>query len=118
MDEWQPATVDEVNKIVARDLKTCDAEQLVAFKTYQVEAFSAPIMRYGKMESVIVVARNRNQVIYYEDVEHGFNVSPISSNGTVLEHWCNHDELRFALNAWIDGRGVPGRLGPAVPVNE
>ena len=67
MDDWRPATVDEVNQIVARDLKTCDAEQLAAFKTYQVEAFSAPIMRYGN----------------------GFNVSPIGADGTVLEHWCN-----------------------------
>ena len=74
---------------VARDLKTCDAEQLAAFKTYQVEAFSAPIMRYGKTESVVVVARNGDQVIYYEDVENGFNVSPIGPDGTVLEHWCN-----------------------------
>jgi hypothetical protein len=118
MDEWQPATVDEVNQIVARDLKTCDAAQLAAFKTYQVEAFSAPIMRYGKMESVIVVARNGDQVIYYEDVEDGFNVSAMGSDGMVLEHWCNDDELRFALNAWIDGRGLHGRLGPAVPLNE
>ena len=117
MDEWRPATVDEVNKIVARDLKTCDSEQLAAFKAYQVQAFSAPIMRHGKMESVVVVARNRDQVIYYEDVEDGFNVSPIGPDGTVLEHWCNDDELRFALNAWIDGRGLPGRFGPAVPVN-
>jgi hypothetical protein len=48
-------------------------------------------------------------------VEDGFNISPIGADGTVLEHWCNDDDLRFALNAWIDGRGLPGRLGPAVP---
>jgi len=27
------------------------------------------------MESVVVVARNGDQVIYYEDVEGGFNIS-------------------------------------------
>lgn len=118
MNDWQPATVDEVNEIVASDLKACDSEQLAAFKRFRVEPFVAPIMRYGKMESVVVVARNGDQVIYYEDVEDGFNVSPISSDGQVLEHGCNQDELRFALNAWIDGRGLPGRFGPAVPVNE
>jgi len=36
----------------------------------------------------------------------------------LLEHWCNDNELRLALNAWVDGRGLSGRLGPAVPVNE
>jgi hypothetical protein len=75
-------------------------------------------MRYGNMQHVVVVGRNGDQVIYYEDVEDGFNVSPISPDGMVLEHWCNDDELRLALNAWIDGRGLPGRFGPAVPLNE
>lgn len=103
---------------MARDLTAYDAEQLAAFNKYRVEPFSAPIVRYGQTESVVVVARNGEQVIYYEDVEDGFNVSPISSDGRVLEAWCNQDELRFALNAWVDGRGLPGRLGPAVPVNE
>jgi hypothetical protein len=109
MDDWQAATVDEVNEIVAKDLKVCDAEQLAVFKKYRVETFSAPLLRYGKIESVIIVARNGDQVIYWEDVEEGFNVSPIGTDGVVLEHWCNHDDLRLALNAWVDGRGLPGR---------
>jgi hypothetical protein len=116
MDDWQPATIEEVNEIVAKDLKACDAEQLAVFNKYRIEAFSAPIVRHGQVESVVVVARNGDQVIYYEDVEDGFNVSPMSPDGQILEHWCNDDELRFALNAWIKGRGLVRRLGPAVPL--
>jgi len=118
MDEWRPATIEQVNEIVTRDLTACDAEQRAVFNQYRVEPFSAPIVRYGQRESVVVVARNGEQVIYYEDVEDGFNVSPISPDGRVLEPWCNQDELGFALNAWIDGRGLSGRLSPSVPVNE
>ena len=106
MDDWQPATIEAVNEIVAGDLKDCDAEQLAAFAKYRVEPFSASIVRYGRKESVVVVARNGDQVIYWEDVEDGFNVSPISPDGRVLEHWCNQDELRLALNAWIEGRSL------------
>ena len=116
MDDWQPATIEVVNKIVATDLRDCDAEQLAAFNKYRVEPFSAPIMRYGQMESVVVVARNGDEVIYWEDVEDGFNVSPIGLDGRVLEHWCNQDELRFALNEWIEGRGSHGKFGPARPL--
>ena len=116
MDDWQPATIEEVSEIVARDLKDCDAEQLAAFAKYRVEPFSAPIVRCGQTDSVVVVARNGDQIIYWEDVEDGFNVSPISPDGRVLEHWCNQDGLRYALNAWIEGRGLWGRFGPAVPV--
>ena len=109
MDDWKPATIEEVNQIVVRDLNQCDAEQLAVFEKYRVAPFSAPIERYGDAGSVVVVARNGDQVIYYEDVEEGFNVSPISPGGRVLEHWCNQDELGFALNAWIKGRGLVWR---------
>lgn len=97
--EWKPATVEAVKKIIEGDLPACDDEQVAAFKKYAVEPYPAPISRYGKMQSVVVVARRRDEVIYWEDVEEGFNLSPVASDGRILEHWCNQDELRLALNA-------------------
>ena len=114
--EWQPATIDEVNEIIAEDLEDCDAAQLAVYQKYAVEPFVAAIERYGQMESVVVVARKGNQVIDWEDTEYGFNVSPISEDGRILEHWCNQDELKYALNAWIEGSGLPGRFRPAQPL--
>jgi len=32
-------------------------------------------------------------VIDYEDVEDGFNVSPLRPDGHALEPWCNQDEF-------------------------
>jgi len=87
-----------------------------AFEKYAVTPYLAPILRYGKTESLVVVARNGSEVIYWEDVEGGFNVSPVDEDGQILEHWCNQDELGFALNTWIKGRGIPGKFGPAVPI--
>ena len=39
MDDWRPATIPEVNEIVAKDLKACDAEQLAAFDKYGSNLF-------------------------------------------------------------------------------
>lgn len=117
MEEWRPTTIEEVQHIVEQDLKMCDAEQVRAFKQYAIELHTASILRYGKKESVVVVARKDNEVIYWEDVEEGFNVSPVDSEGNVLEHWCNQDELGFALNAWIEDRGMAGRFAPARPLD-
>ena len=114
--EWHPTTVDALQKIIEGDLKECDDEQVSAFKKYAVEPYAAPILRYDEMENAVVVARRGDEVIYWEDVEEGFNLSPVSPNGQILEHWCNQDELRFALNAWIEGRARPIRLGPAMPI--
>jgi hypothetical protein len=114
--EWHPATIQEVKKIVRDGLAECDEEQLTAFMRYAVEPYVAPIIRYGKMGNAVVVARKGGEVIYWEDVEEGFNLSPVAPNGRVLEHWCNQDELRFALNAWIEGRARTIRLGPSAPI--
>jgi hypothetical protein len=103
--EWNPATIDQVRQIVLRSLSVCDAEQLEAFHKHAVECSAAPIVRYGNREKVIVVARKNNEVIFWEDVEEGFNVSPVDAEGTILEHRCNQDELGLALNRWIPGRG-------------
>lgn len=91
--DWKPATIAEVKQILKKDLATCNAEQKAIFDRYSVEPYAAPIVRYGQPESVIVVARRNDEVIYWEDVEDGFNVSPIDKNGTILEHWCNQDQL-------------------------
>ena len=105
--------VDVVREIVQNDLRTCDTEQLAAFQKYAIDPYFAPILRYGVIDNVVVVARRDNEVIYWEDIEEGFNVSPLSPDGQVLQHWCNQDELGFALNAWILGRSRPVRVGPA-----
>ena len=102
--EWKPATVEAVNEIVQKDLAACDAEQKAVFLRYSVEPHPAPILRYGRIETVIVVARRENQVVYWEDVEEGFNISPVDDEGTIVEHWCNQDTLGILLNRWIEGR--------------
>jgi hypothetical protein len=117
MSEWQPATIEDVKTIVEDDLKTCDAEQIATFQDYAVEPYLAPICRYGKMESVVVIARRGNEAMYWEDVEEGFNVSPIGVDGQILEHWCNQDGLGFALNAWIETTGPKENFGPAMPID-
>jgi len=116
MDEWQPATIEYVKELVARDLSDCDEEQSSLFKRCAVDPYPAPIIRYGNSGTVVVVARDRDEVIYYEDIEEGFNVSPVGSTGEILEHWCNQDELKFALNYWIEGRKPSAKCGPAKPI--
>ena len=112
----KPTRVAEVTKIVENDLANCDDEQRAIFLRYGVEPYEAPILRHGEMETVIVVARKGKEVIYWEDVEEGFNLSPVAEDGRILEHWCNQDELGLALNAWVEGRTHWGKLGPAAPI--
>ena len=106
--EWKPATLEAVKKIVDNDLASCDKDQVATFTKFAVEPYPAPILRDNKTETVIIVARKGDEVIYWEDVEEGFNLSPMAQDGRILQHACNQDNLALALNAWIDGRERPG----------
>jgi len=110
-------TVDKIREILKVELAKCDPEQIAIFRLYSVEPYLAPILRYGKPEKVVVVARKSDEAIYWEEVEEGFNLSPVGHDGSILEHWCNQDDLGTALNQWIDGRkSRDGNCLPAKPL--
>jgi hypothetical protein len=97
---WKPATMDEVKGILEGELQACNFEQTAIFRQYGVEPHFAPILRYGITGNVVVVARKSDEVIYWEDIEEGFNISLEGLNGQVLEHWCNQDELGVGRRTW------------------
>jgi hypothetical protein len=99
--EWTPAAIEDVKRIVSNDLATCTKEQHAEFQRYAILPAFAAILRYGKREEVVVVAKKQNEVIYWEDVEEGFNISLLADDGSILEHYCNQDSLGTALNRWM-----------------
>ena len=104
MARWQPATIDEVKRIVIEDEGACSIDELEAFRRYAVDPYFASINRYGNSEHVVVVARKSEEVMYWEDVEEGFNISSTDATGAILEHYCNQDELAIAIRRWMPAR--------------
>jgi hypothetical protein len=100
MGTWKPITPERLVEIIEADLGECDEALRSLFSKCRVEPYQAPIDRYGREEVVYVVARKANEVMYYEDVEDGFNISQTSKDGKILEHWCNQDPLKWALKPW------------------
>jgi hypothetical protein len=100
-DTWHPATLDTVKRILKEQLDICSPAEALAFRRYAVEPFEACLIRYGKKEVAVIVARKQQVALYWEDVEEGFNISPMSSEGMILEHYCNQDTLGEAIRAWL-----------------
>jgi len=67
-----------------------------------------------------VVAIYGNTVIWYNDIEEGFNRSTYESYGRIIEYWCNQDYLEWTLQHVLDEikDGVPsgGYTGPPQPI--
>lgn len=116
MSDWKHTTEEELNKIIAEDLKECTAGQIALFDKVKVRPRTTPIVRYGKLEKVFVVAESEGEVIYYEDIDEGFNISPLTGDGKIAQHWCNDDKLGWALERWLTPNGQYYNLGPAQPL--
>ena len=99
--DWSPASVKEVEKIIQADLGSCTEQERVTFERYAVPLFTVPILRFGKIESVVVVARDGDEVLYWEDVEEGFNTSSLTKDGLIAERFCNQDNLGAAIARWL-----------------
>ena len=67
-----------------------------------------------------VVAQIGQKVIWYNDIEDGFNRSSCSELGLIDEYWCNQDELQWTVGHLLlelkTGRNSGDRLGPPDPV--
>ena len=100
MGSWQPISASELSELISRQLRDCEPHLRRLFETHRVAPYRAPFAKQGTLESVFVIAKKGQEVLYYEDVEDGFNVSPVSDNGAILEHWCNQDDLGIALQKW------------------
>ena len=83
MEDWTPASADDVASIVARELSQCPKALIELFNSIGVPPRSVSILRSGVTESVFVVAERNGTVIYYEDVEEGFNISPLAEDGSI-----------------------------------
>ncbi|MFP7723866.1 hypothetical protein [Lysobacter sp. A3-1-A15] len=98
MDTWQPITVSELEAIVAEQLASCSAEQQAAFAAYRVRFYPLPLSRFGAVESALVVAELPDGLLYFEDVEEGFEVGIPDSRGILPDQGCNQFELTHVLH--------------------
>jgi len=100
MNNWEPINKEELEALVDEQLNECTPEQKEIFKKYRVPLKQHFLERNGNKEKVFVVAVKNNEALYYEDVEEGFNFSPLNPDGSIKEHWSNQDELKIALSHW------------------
>lgn len=67
-----------------------------------------------------VVAIVGSSVIWYNDIEDGFNRSSYSLLGKINEYYCNHDELEWqiqnVINQMRDGYDSAGYCGAPEPI--
>ena len=97
METWQPITEAKLSALLTAQLTDCLPNQQQLFERFKVIPYLVPIARSGKIGTVFVVAKLGDVILYYEDVEEGFNVSELTQDGSIATPGNEQWELRHAL---------------------
>ncbi|MGE8492184.1 hypothetical protein [Comamonas sp. JNW] len=97
MSTWEPVTVDALEAIVEKQLSNCSTAQQALFTGCRQPFYPVPIHRLGQLEQVLVVAHLPHGLLYFEDVEDGFEVGELQQDGALHPHSCDQLELRHVL---------------------
>jgi hypothetical protein len=74
--DWRPLTREELKSTIERELADCSDEQRAYFKTVTFEPMKWSQSPYGdEGEAFWAIAADENRVLWYNDIEDGFNVS-------------------------------------------
>jgi hypothetical protein len=100
--DWQPITRESLDEMIAQGLAEATLEERALFARTAVPPAKWQLSPWGDLGGGFwVVAVMDARVLWFNDIEDGFNVSRFTSWGVIAstEYWCNQDELRWALAA-------------------
>lgn len=96
--EWEPITESALLARIAQGEARMSQSQLRLWSAIRVDPAKWQQHPYGDPGAGFwVVALVGQTVIWYNDIEDGFNRSRYSAYGTIDDYWCNQDELELAV---------------------
>ena len=115
--EWQPISEGQLWDLINSAYENMTPTQRKIWEIIKVTPVKWNEESMGRLGNGFwVVAIIGSSVIWYNDIEDGFNQSSYNSYGEIAEYWCNQDELQFAIqnviNLLNDGYYSSGRAGP------
>lgn len=118
---WNPVSLDELSAQVAASYTQMEDIERRLWDMVRVPPVKWLQHPWGDLGGGFwVVGLIGCQVIWYNDIEHGFNVSPYTKFGTISQYRCNQDELHhviWRLRQQVESVARLGWFGPPVPTD-
>ncbi|WP_199609537.1 hypothetical protein [Flocculibacter collagenilyticus] len=113
---WKPLSELELWDLINYAWDRMTLKQRKYWEIIKVDPAKWQEPSYGELGGGFwVVAIFGNQVLWYNDIEDGFNLSVYQSYGTITEYWCNQDRLDEAVQNVIgifeSGFDSSGKVG-------
>ena len=118
---WQPITETELLDMINKSYDRMTPEQRRIWETIKIEPQKWAQEPYGNEgDGFWVVAIIGNTVIWFNDIEDGFNRSCFIKLGEIDEYYCNQDNLEWQIqniiNQMKDGYDSAGHCGAGKPI--
>ena len=98
MVDWRPISEREIRDRIRQGESRMSAAQLRLWRVIRIDPERWQQHPYGDpgngFWAVGVIGRS---VLWYNDIEEGFNRSQYTLYGTIDDYWCNSDELETAM---------------------
>jgi len=98
---WQPISLSELQALMERELAECSHEQRAYFARVSLAPEKWSHAPEGELGGGFwAVAADGDRVLWYNDIEDGFNVSRFERRGEIPrdEYGANQSPLRWALS--------------------
>jgi hypothetical protein len=96
MTDWKPATPERVQALLEAAVAGLHPAHRVRFQEVRVPFRTVPIDVHPG-ETVVVVAEHKGKILYYSDVEDGWELDAPSSSGGIRERGASQFELRHIM---------------------
>ena len=120
--DWQPISEAGIWEEINNSYERMSPEQRRLWDVIKINPEKWQEETYGKEGGGFwVVAIIGNNVVWYNDIEDGFNRSKFKKYGEINGYWCNQDQLEWTiqniLNEIKDGYDSGTYAGPPQPMD-
>ena len=95
---WEPISKLELTKEIDVQCAPLDDDELDFLNSIKVELEKVKILRSGDIEYVYIVAKLGDTIIFYEDIEEGFEIATLNKNGVISDYGCNQFTVQHVVN--------------------
>ncbi|WP_282628984.1 hypothetical protein [Empedobacter sedimenti] len=95
--DWTPISLKELNTIIETSVAVMDTEVLSFWNSIKIVPEKRQAPTYSDNDYFWVVGKTEKYIIYYNDIEEGFNISLENNLSYIEVTSAEQDELHFSL---------------------
>jgi hypothetical protein len=100
---WKPISLENLNTLILKGELELNDQQLDFWNLIKIEPEKWEEREYGiEGGGFWVVAIFGKEIIYYNDIEEGFNISSYKTYGRIDEYKCSQVDLNWSVKAVME----------------